>query len=238
MGLNTRPTLAATVAIGVIAIAGVQIWLRGYLLPGTPTLSARYFPPWVLRAFGKEPFVVDGTRSESGIDTERPLAGANAVRFGERTAYGTLEDTFADEWQAAIEDLASVETTVVDVFDVDGAVQIDERGNHVILTLDGRPFGRWVSRAALLADLGAGRVLASRYDGWGELETAERGQVLAQLRRYIDACPACAGEAVSSLDSATSCCREYEVVTVSCSDCGTRLSEVPVAAVDEHEAVS
>ncbi|MDQ2050303.1 hypothetical protein RBH26_07370 [Natronolimnohabitans sp. A-GB9] len=40
--------LAIGVSIGLI-------YLRGYLVPGTPTLTKRYLPPEVLRWFGKEP---------------------------------------------------------------------------------------------------------------------------------------------------------------------------------------
>jgi len=238
IGLDRPPTVAATVALAVIGAAGVQIWLRGYLVPGTPVLTKRYFPPWLLRAFEKDPFVIDGGRSETGFDIEDHLVETNAVQCSDDETGLELDSEFRTAWRTAIEDLSDVETTVGDVFDVDGVVRLEQTDRDVRIALNGRPFGRWVSRAALLADLGAGRVLADRYDGWAELETTERGQVLAQLRRYIDACPACAGETVSRLDSATSCCREYEVATVSCSDCGTRLSAVQVEAVDEHEAVS
>ncbi|WP_049928960.1 hypothetical protein [Halopiger goleimassiliensis] len=37
------------------AVSVVVIYLRGYLVPGTPTLTKRYLPPEVLRWFGKEP---------------------------------------------------------------------------------------------------------------------------------------------------------------------------------------
>jgi hypothetical protein len=42
---------------GVLAFTSslVAIYLRGYLIPGTPTITQRYFPERVLRAFGKEP---------------------------------------------------------------------------------------------------------------------------------------------------------------------------------------
>ncbi len=42
---------------GAIAAAGSVglIYLRGYLVPGTPELTGRYLPPEVLRWFGKEP---------------------------------------------------------------------------------------------------------------------------------------------------------------------------------------
>ncbi|ELY55555.1 hypothetical protein [Natronolimnohabitans innermongolicus] len=66
------------------------IYLRGYLVPGTPTLTKRYLPPAVLRWFGKEPepelasglggIDADGTASvadgdaSAGAGTDSPLS--------------------------------------------------------------------------------------------------------------------------------------------------------------------
>jgi hypothetical protein len=52
---------------GVLVVAGslVLIYLRGYLVPGTPQLTKRYLPPAVLRWFGKSPEADLAT----GIDT-------------------------------------------------------------------------------------------------------------------------------------------------------------------------
>ncbi|MDJ1430854.1 hypothetical protein [Halostagnicola sp. A-GB9-2] len=63
---------------GLIAIGcsiGV-IYLRGYLIPGTPTLTKRYLPPEILRWFGKdpEPVVASGLGSlEAESDSERTV---------------------------------------------------------------------------------------------------------------------------------------------------------------------
>ncbi|MCU4972005.1 hypothetical protein OB955_04560 [Halobacteria archaeon AArc-m2/3/4] len=45
------------VPLGVVVFAAslLSIYLRGYLVPGTPTLTKRYFPDWVLAKFDKEP---------------------------------------------------------------------------------------------------------------------------------------------------------------------------------------
>ncbi|TYL38456.1 hypothetical protein CV102_11675 [Natronococcus pandeyae] len=47
-----RSRLAGALVVGLSAAA---IYLRGYLVPGTPELTKRYLPPSVLRLFGKEP---------------------------------------------------------------------------------------------------------------------------------------------------------------------------------------
>ncbi|MFC4986428.1 MULTISPECIES: hypothetical protein [Saliphagus] len=55
---NRRGRLFAT---GTLAGSLATIYLRGYLVPGTPELTKRYLPERVLAAFGKEP-TREGTR--------------------------------------------------------------------------------------------------------------------------------------------------------------------------------
>ncbi|WP_117363419.1 hypothetical protein [Natrarchaeobaculum sulfurireducens] len=43
------------IAAITIGVSAVLIYLRGYLVPGTPTLTKRYLSPSLLRLFGKEP---------------------------------------------------------------------------------------------------------------------------------------------------------------------------------------
>lgn len=76
-----KSKLAAAIAVG---ISGALIYLRGYLVPGTPTLTKRYLPPSVLRLFGKEPepAVQSGF---SGIDT----ADSTATGSQQPTTAGT-----------------------------------------------------------------------------------------------------------------------------------------------------
>ncbi|APX97631.1 hypothetical protein [Natronorubrum daqingense] len=71
--------LAIVVSIGLI-------YLRGYLVPGTPTLTKRYLPPEVLRWFGKEPEPelasgvggIDSGGSPSNDATDTPAAAADS----------------------------------------------------------------------------------------------------------------------------------------------------------------
>lgn len=43
--------------VGTLALATglASVWLRGYFVPGTPELTKRYFPDWLLQAFDKGP---------------------------------------------------------------------------------------------------------------------------------------------------------------------------------------
>jgi hypothetical protein len=60
--------------------SGALIYLRGYLIPGTPTITKRYFPEWVLQLFGKEP----EPKTYSGIQVDNRLSdqaqGANTMQ--------------------------------------------------------------------------------------------------------------------------------------------------------------
>ncbi len=72
-----KSRLGGALAIG-LSIA--LIYLRGYLVPGTPTLTKRYLPPAVLEWFGKEP-EPELASGFGGVDTE----SRDDARGGEST---------------------------------------------------------------------------------------------------------------------------------------------------------
>lgn len=95
--------------VGVLAFLAslVVIYLRGYLVPGTPELTQQYFPPWLLSLFGKSTpvenvFDVDESLDATGkgatgketiepTETQRPTATATAETEGKtETAEGPL----------------------------------------------------------------------------------------------------------------------------------------------------
>ncbi|MFC6975122.1 hypothetical protein ACFQL1_11345 [Halomicroarcula sp. GCM10025709] len=45
IAVATTPVLAGVAAALVLAVSALSIWLRGYLVPGTPELTKRYMPP-------------------------------------------------------------------------------------------------------------------------------------------------------------------------------------------------
>ncbi|ADD05402.1 uncharacterized protein Nmag_1828 [Natrialba magadii ATCC 43099] len=76
-------------AIVVVALSVTAIALRGYLVPGTPSLTKRYFPDWLLAKFDKEP---------------EPGAGTLVAEDGSTTSAGattTPSDTDADTGSGA-----------------------------------------------------------------------------------------------------------------------------------------
>ena len=77
-------SIIALIAAGIIGLVWVPaglvalttfagaIYLRGYLVPGTPELTKRYFPDRALRAFGKEP----PTSESETYHVDRPVEDA------------------------------------------------------------------------------------------------------------------------------------------------------------------
>ncbi|WP_181684672.1 hypothetical protein [Halorhabdus salina] len=227
----------ATIAGGLATLLGlVQIWLRGYLVPGTPTVTKRYFPPWLLELFGKEPGPTDQAMldGDQQLDIEGILLDAAALQFDETGEDFELTDSFTTAWKAAIDEVdatADLPAHIETAFGVEGTIQVEETEQATIVRLDDRLMGRWESRAAMVADVAGCTVLADRYDAWADLSPAQRGQLAGGLRLYIEQCPACDGPTSFDTETTTSCCSEYEVATVSCDSCGARLFEIPVESV-------
>jgi len=234
---NAGPGLAASVAL--VGLSLVAIYLRGYLVPGTPTLTKRYFPPWLLALFGKDP--ADGFARVTGSDAEQTVPDAESldpetVLVGvdalEECAAGEdlcLTEGFRAAWVDGIEQARDADrATLLDVLGVPGEAETEEFGDAFRLVVDGQEAGRWESRAAFLADLGAAHALKARYGGWSALSVRARGQLLSGLRLFIDTCPACEGTPEFGTETVESCCSTREVAAVACPDCGARLFETPV----------
>jgi len=55
VGIAVAVVTAVELGAVLVALCLTVIALRGYLVPGTPELTRRYFPDWLLAAFGKAP---------------------------------------------------------------------------------------------------------------------------------------------------------------------------------------
>jgi len=240
-GVAAGGAVVATTAAGLVAGAAVlgmsllAIYLRGYLVPGTPTITKRYFPPWLLALFGKEP-VLDKhqtTEIDEEFDPEPVLLEVGAL---EECAEGEdlcLTDRFGDAWR---EEVAALDTDtgrddLLSLLDVDtGEVEYAEFGQAFVAQFDGETVGKWESEAAFLADLAAARVFEHHYPGWADLSVEARGQLLNGLRLFLDTCPNCGGVPAFGSETVESCCSTYDVAAVTCDDCEARLFEARVGA--------
>ena len=236
----------------VLLAALAAIYLRGYLVPGTPWFTKTYFPDWLLRAFEKEPDVgaraATGSGASAGVgarsadevaggafDAEAVLLAAGAVEACADVDDLCLSPEFRAAWRAEIEAARGEDVEPGDLATaLDPALDVERRGELLVALDDGRLAGQWESEAAFLADVAAAPALADRYPAWADLGIEERGAVLNGLRLFLERCPSCDGPVSMGEETVDSCCRWVEVVAVACEDCGARLFE---AEVDEVDAV-
>lgn len=216
----------AGIAFGLSAAA---IYLRGYLVPGTPELTKQYFPEWLLALFGKaderEPVEID-----ENVDVEAILYESNILEEKPHGDLGLVEE-FERKWYDQMDAERDEETSrkaLADIIglDAEGLEFQEFRDSAFVAMYNDRRVGRWESRAAFLADAAAGRVLPDYYDDWETASPAARGQILAGLRLFIEECPDCGGAVRFGQEVVESCCRSYPVVAVTCESCNARLFEI------------
>jgi hypothetical protein len=229
-GSVSSPT-AGLVGGGSVFLASLlSIYLRGYLVPGTPELTKRYFPPWLLALFGKAP--PEPVSVDSDLDPEEALVTAGALEPCADRDDLCLTEGFRESWYAEIERIerdGSGRERLLELLGAEaGEVRFEEYGDAFRARVDDRVVGRWESEAAYLADLGAARALESRVGNWRELSVRARSQLLSGLRLFIDSCPSCGGTPDFGTETVESCCSTHDVAAVSCDDCGARLFETRV----------
>ncbi|MGB9986736.1 hypothetical protein [Salarchaeum japonicum] len=216
--------VSTPVALAAFALALAAIYVRGYLVPGTPALTARYLPDRVLRAFDKRP-----ARDAGDLDVLDTLSALGAVVETPDSDVGLAPD-FDAEWRARM--VASDTTTprtadLAALLDADPAdIDVQYHGDGACSVFCGPDIvGRWESPAAFNADVTADAVLDAR-DEWRALPLTHRGELLAALRACLDTCPACHGRVELGADTVASCCRSVDVAAADCTQCGARLFEV------------
>jgi len=66
-------------AIFLLIVSSILIYLRGYLIPKTPELTKRHFPPTILRWFGKDPEIEVADGFSGGMKSSSTLDTSSAV---------------------------------------------------------------------------------------------------------------------------------------------------------------
>lgn len=229
--------LSAPLGLAALLSSLIAIYLRGYLVPGTPTLTERYLPDRVLALFDAHPVerqeetweTVERLerRRENAVDPERFLLDAGAVEPCEHEEDLCLTDAFARRLSGRIAglDIDRIgRDAIANVFDADpDSITVLER-EHPAIRVD-RRVHKWPSDAALVADIAADGALRERTDRWTDVPLTQRLGMLKSLRSFHDACPRCSGTIRLSDETVESCCRSYEVLAVGCVDCGASLLE-------------
>lgn len=224
-----------------ITIVGslVVIYLRGYLVPGTPRLTKQYFPQWLLKWFGKvsaaEPRRVNERNEETDPADETVEAVLLRADVVEECRDGTdlcLTDQFRSAWHdriATVRDGNTERERLLAVLDIEEEVEVEfeDHGNAFETEANGHHVGTWESQAAFIADVAAGELLSDRLVVWDEYTSFERGELLQSLRLFLETCPSCSDSLSFGTDTVESCCTSHEVAAVTCDECGQRVFEAP-----------
>ena len=206
------------------------IYLRGYLVPGTPRLTKRYFPERVLRWFDKDT-MTPKTDETIEIDPEQVLLDATVVEPCREGTDLCLTSAFRDAWRERIHTARAhdpAEDHLACMLDTrtDDRITVDQHGEAFVAHTDDAVIGQWSSRAALIADTAAATELSEHIPNWSDLSPAEIARVLMSLRVFIEQCPNCDGPVQIEQKVVESCCRSYDVIASACQDCDARLFEM------------
>ncbi|WP_226481593.1 hypothetical protein [Natrinema amylolyticum] len=224
--------LAAALGVAVSALAGALafaaslalIGIRGYLIPGTPTITRRYLPERVLEAVGKSTETGPTIETVSPAELTSVLAAAGVL-----TDQGDeirLSTAFETRWDDRLASDGTAEPSTDAVGSMLGATEVD-RLDETSFVLDGQKRVHWESSAALAADAAAAPELRTQLDGWTELEADERCDLLTGLRLVRDRCPICGDRVTTTAERLEHCCRRPRVGVQSvCDGCDRPLVEL------------
>lgn len=232
----------ASVALGVtvFALSVAVIYVRGYLVPGTPMLTRTYFPDRVLRWFDKDPaeFGVHVERN-ADVDVETVLQEVAALEECEEFDDLCLTPAFRAAWYGELDGLDEDDAirTLGAVLGIDpGRVSVLPRSRSFEVEVDGETAGTWESSEAFVTDMAAERVLGERVANWTDLSVDRRTAITRGVRVYLDRCPRCEGPVRLFEETVGSCCRSRDVLASRCQDCGVRLFEIDATEVERSGA--
>lgn len=257
--VNVAIAILLAVALGTVAPAlGVAalflslgiIYVRGYLVPGTPRLTKRYLPDAVLKRFEHEPPVLtDGGddsgnplsetveqiqyRKQNSVDAEQYMEEAGVIETSADGTDRSLTPPFREKAETAAESLKGVIDVeyLAEMYDVTpDEISVPDRDYPAIKTR--RRIRNWPSEAAFVVDLAAHDTLSDMTDDWGAIPVEQRVRMLRSVRSLWETCPVCGGAVAFDEETVTSCCREFEVVTHSCQSCEARFVELDPDDVD------
>lgn len=226
--------VAPALGVGVAVLGFLMIWLRGYLVPGTPTLTKRYFPDRVLAWFDK----ASQEYTPDALDVEEILMDEGALVENADGTDLTVAPDFRAAWTEHMQDTDRDRdaTSLAWLLDIDpDRLTVTPTGEAMVARVDGQRVGQWESRAAFIADVAAAAVFEERDGRWADLPTWARTEVLGGLRLFLERCPTCDGEVVLEQTVVQSCCRDIDVLALTCQACDARLFESPIEGTELEE---
>ncbi|MHC3436497.1 hypothetical protein ACYJ1Y_00005, partial [Natrialbaceae archaeon A-gly3] len=193
-----------------------------------------HFPDWLLARFDKADLEAESRPETTDEDVDVPddpevvLVENGIVSPCEDVDDLCLEASVRADWRSRMDELRDGDRTDQLAAFVDVApekIDLEEDG-HVTARVGSLRVGRWESDAAVLADLAAHHVLASRIAGWESIPPRNQGAIAAGLRAFAETCPSCDGSISITEDTIESCCRSYDVHAITCDECSATILEV------------
>jgi len=217
------------------AFAVATIWLRGYLIPGTPELTKQYFPEWLLRWFGKAP----PKPTAADVDPGEYLQQHAFIVEDEAIDDLVINPIIKEDWWVRVADLSAEQSdkaALSQFSDLPASeLTLGWEDDAYVARIDEERIGSWESRSAFVADMAAHRVFASQTTDWDRLFVAQRAEIVGAFRLFIEQCPTCEGTVTMDQDVVESCCFRYDVIAGTCQGCGDRLFELRVDLEQEQE---
>ena len=239
VALSTILAVTTSWLVGVatlIACLGA-IYFRGYLVPGTPTVTKRYLPERIHRLFGTHHGEVEDSPDHVGSpDTTADLDDADPETLLRAT--GLVEDCsddddlcldsgFREGWRQRMRSLETDEARIEKLAERLGIeadrLELDGGENAFAVTYDGDHIATWPSEAAFHADLAAAPELDERAPAWRNFEEYQQGTVLAALRVFLEECPVCGGDIDGNEKTIETCCSTRTRESLECVNCGKQL---------------
>lgn len=209
----------------------LMIYFRGYLVPGTPTLTQQYFPDRVLAKFDKSSGGNGDPNTFVNLNTylnQKPIT----TNCGSDIC---LTQEFKNSWASQMELLKDKENYNEELSSLLGvsASELSMKKNIVNYEIGvdyrGKAVGRWASKASFIIDLATAREFMKRFDDWDRLSSENRGEIMAGFRVFAVLCPLCDSPLEVKQESLESCCRSYNTLVSSCENCGAEILEQEVS---------
>lgn len=222
---------AVPVGLAVFVLAALATYFRGYLVPGTPTITKRYFPDWLLAVFDKADSGVDSAVLD-GLEPETLLLDLGVVVDNPGADLG-LDPAFADRWIGSIRryrgDEGAIKGSLGELSGVaPERIEFEYHPRSLAAWVGDEHLASWPSVGAALADVAAAEELPAWDEEWSRRPLPVQAELLGVLRLFLDTCPTCDGDVTLSQSVVESCCRSRDVVAATCRDCNDRLFEMDI----------
>lgn len=242
--------------LGVIVflISLLVIYFRGYLIPGTPAITARLLPDRVHQLFGTDAGPRETTqtgswdaidrhkqRKETKVEPEEYLLNAGILERVDGAEF-KFKESFRMRARTEIESLSDHSLWHETAPTTDGISQIADllgvSDDEVHPKEESYPSVRvsarvrqWPSEQALRVDIATHQALETVAEDWREVPLEQRLKILTALRSYQETCP-CGGELSETTQTVDSCCRSGNVVALICNSCSDPLVERDPSSTD------